>query len=135
MPFIDTILGPILEEEPPLGRPKTYEEYPDELPAFVQVHHQVGSEPILPLSKLEECNEPAMMPELIHEPQADEESPHNFGFVYEQNGNNRGKQRKEVRFLDLFSGAGGFHRGVTREPGFKGVAAVEWDETALYVAT
>lgn len=91
---------------------------------------EIGSEPIVPLSSLEPCLEPMEIPKLIFEPQKVGQPPHNFGYVYEHDGKNRGEVREEVRFIDLFAGSGGYHQGVTQVPGLKGVAAVEYWDTA-----
>lgn len=130
VPFKETILGPKLEEVPPIGVPKTYEEAPDGLPDYVQVFERIGLEPIIPLSSLKPCTEPEQLPDLCFERQQAGEPPHNFGFVYEQDGSNRREERTEIRFVDYFAGSGGFHQGVTQVPGFKGAAAVEWWDTA-----
>lgn len=129
-PFVDTIMGPGLIEEPPIGVTATYEEDQTGVPSFVQVYAEAGSEPIVPLSSLKPCFEPIDIPELVFEPQQVGHPPHNFGYVYEHDGNNLGEEREEIRFLDCFSGAGGFHQGMEQVPGFKGAAAVEYWETA-----
>jgi DNA (cytosine-5)-methyltransferase 1 len=122
-------MGPDLEEQPPNGVPATYEEARTGIPEYVKVWEEPGFEPIVPLSSLKPCSQPSKMPELMFEPQRPGQPPHNFGFVYEQDGTNRGKERKEIRSIDLFAGSGGFHQGVMQEPGFKGIAAVEmWDK-------
>ena len=123
-------MGPGLVEEPPIGIPATYEEDQAGLPVHVQVKEKAGSEPILPLSSLRPCLEPSEIPELMFERQQLGEPPHNFGFVYENNGKNRGEEREEIRFNDYFAGSGGFHQGVMQVSGMKGIAAVEWWETA-----
>ena len=123
-------MGRGLEEEPPIGVPATYDEDQSGLPSFVQVREKPGSEPVVPLSALKPCHEPSQLPELLYERQQVGQPPHNFGFVYEQDGTNRLEERGEIRFLDLFAGSGGFHQGVTQVDGFKGVAAVEYWRTA-----
>ncbi|CAB9524005.1 Modification methylase [Seminavis robusta] len=128
--FMETCMGPGLEEEPPIGVPATYEEDQTGLPTYVQVREKPGSEPILPLSSLKPCHDPSDKPDLLFEPQQIGQSPHNFGFVYENDGKNRGEEREEIKFLDLFAGAGGYHQGVMQVPGLKGVAAVEYWDTA-----
>lgn len=122
-------MGPGLVEDPPTGVPATYEEDQNGLPTHVQVRETAGSEPIVPLSSLKPCADPPRLPELLFEPQQVGQPPHNFGFVYENDGKNRGQERKEIPFIDLFAGSGGFHQGIMQVPGFKGVAAVEyWDK-------
>jgi len=123
-------MGPRLEEEPPIGVPATYEEDQTGLPTHVQVREKPGSEPIVPLSALAPCSEPSAMPELLFERQQVGQRPHNFGFVYENDGSNRGEEREEIQFIDFFAGSGGFHQGVMQEPKFKGIAAVEYWDTA-----
>jgi DNA (cytosine-5)-methyltransferase 1 len=123
-------MGPGLAEEPPIGVRATYEEDQTGVPAYVRVSEKLGSEPILPLSALQPCSTPANMPELMFEPQRVGQSPHNFGFVYENDGTNRGPEREDIPFIDLFAGSGGFHQGVMQAAGFKGVAAVEYWDTA-----
>ena len=130
VPFSETIMGSGLEEEPPINVPATYEEDQAGLPTHVQVREKPGSEPILPLSSLKPCSEPSQIPELMFERQKIGQPPHNFGYVYETDGKNRGEERKDIRFIDLFAGSGGFHQGVMQVHGFEGVAAVEYWETA-----
>lgn len=130
VPFRDTIMGPGLVEEPPIGVPATYDESEDGLPKYVQVREKVGYEPILPLSSLRPASEPSMIPELLFERQEVGQSPHNFGYVYEQDGSNRAEERGGIRFTSLFAGAGGFDQGVMQVPGFEASVAVEWWETA-----
>ena len=131
VPFKETFMGPAFEEEPPIDVPATYEEDQTGLPAYVQVREKHGSEPIVPLSSIKPCLEPSTMPELMFERQQMGQPPHNFGYVYEHDGKNRGEEReKAIEFIDLFAGSGGFHQGVMKVPGFQGVAAVEWWETA-----
>lgn len=131
VPFHETVMGPGLEEVPPIGVPATYEEEdPTGVPEYVQVYEKPGLEPIVPLSSLQPCATPSELPKLLFEPQQTGQPPHNFGFVYEQDGKNRVAERDEFPFIDLFSGSGGFHQGVMQVPGFKGVAAVEWWDTA-----
>ncbi|CAB9523497.1 methyltransferase 1 [Seminavis robusta] len=127
--FQDTIMGPGLEEEPPIGVQATYDEDQTGVPAYVQVRLKPGFERIVPLSSLKPCSKPSEMPELLYEPQQISQSPHNFGFVYENNGKNRGRERQgDIGFVDLFAGAGGFHQGFMQAGGFKGIAAVDdWD--------
>ena len=128
IPFADTAMGRRYEEEPPRNVPATYDEDRDGLPSHVQVHEKVGRHPILPLSALRECSEPSRLPKLLYERQQTNDRPHNFGFVYENDGTNRGAEREDIPFVDLFAGSGGFHQGVMQAPKFKGVAAVEyWD--------
>ena len=127
-------MGPGLVEEPPIDVPATYEEDQTGLPAYVQVREDPGSEPIVPLSSLTPCLEPSGMPELLFERQRVGQPPHNFGYVYENDGKNRSEERTEdIKFIDLFAGSGGYHQGVMQVPGFQGVAAVEWWDTAWYV--
>ena len=123
-------MGPGLEEQPPTDVRATYDEDQVGLPTHVQVREKPGDEPIVPLSALQPCHEPSKMPECMFERQQVGQAPHNFGFVYENDGSNRGEERKEVPFVDFFAGSGGFHQGVTQEPKFKGIAAVEWWDTA-----
>lgn len=130
IPFQDTVMGPGLVEEPPIGVQATYEEDQNGLPMHVQVREKAGTEPIVPLSSLKPCLEPSVVPELMFERQQVGQPPHNFGFVYENDGKNRGEEREEIPFIDLFAGSGGFHQGVMQVPGFKGIAAVEWWQTA-----
>jgi len=66
---METVLGPRLEEEPPIGVKATYEEDQTGLPTHVQVREKPGSEPIVPLSALKPCPEPSDMPELLFERQ------------------------------------------------------------------
>lgn len=134
VPFFDTILGPGLEEEPPIGVQATHEEERSGVPTHVQVREKPGLEPIIPLSSLKPSTEITTMPALMFERQQLGQPPMNFGYVYENDGNNRGEEREgDIRFIDLFAGSGGFHQGVTQVPGFKGVAAVEYWRTAWYV--
>jgi len=131
VPFRETVMGPGLEEEPPIGDPATYDEKDQTgVPEYVQVFVKPGLEPIVPLSALQPCITPSKLPLLLYEPQQVGQPPHNFGFVYENDGKNRVSEREEFPFIDLFSGSGGFHQGVMQVPGFKGIAAVEWWETA-----
>jgi DNA (cytosine-5)-methyltransferase 1 len=130
VPLKETIMGPGLEEEPPIGVPATYDEDQTGLPTHVQVREKPGAEPIVPLSALKACHEPSKMPECMFERQHVGQPPHNFGFVYENDGSNRGEERGEVPFVDFFAGSGGFHQGVTQEPKFHGTAAVEWWDIA-----
>lgn len=131
VPFQDTIMGPGLEEQPPMDVPATYDEDKTDVPTYVQVRETPGLEPIVPLSSLQPSLEPSDMPELLFEPQQIGQSPHNFGFVYENDGKNRGKERQEdIGSFDLFAGSGGFHQGVMQVSGFKGLAAVEWWDVA-----
>jgi DNA (cytosine-5)-methyltransferase 1 len=130
VPLKETIMGPELEEQPPIGVGATYDEDQAGLPTHVQVHEKSGAEPILPLSALQPCHEPSEMPLCIFERQQVGQSPLNFGFVYENDGSNRGEERTEIPFVDFFAGSGGFHQGVMQEPHFKGIAAVEWWDTA-----
>lgn len=130
VPFQETIMGQGLPEVPPNDVPATYEEDQEGLPTHVQVREDIGSYPILPLSALKPCLEPSKMPELLYERQRPGQKPHNFGFVFESDGKNRLEERKEIPFIDLFAGSGGFHQGVTQVPGFNGVAAVEYWDTA-----
>ena len=131
MPLEETILGPGLQEEPPINVPATYdEEDQTALPKYVQVREKPGSEPILPLSALTPCLEPSNMPECMFERQQVGQPPHNFGFVYENDGSSRGQERHTINFVDFFAGSGGFHQGVMQEPKFQGIAAVEYWDTA-----
>lgn len=127
--FQDTIMGKLLEEQPPIGVKATYEEDQDGVPEYVQVREKVGSEPILPLSALKVCPEPNIMPELLFEPQRLGQPPHDFGFVYENDGTNRGEERGDIQFIDTFAGSGGMHQGLSQVPNMTGIAAVEyWDK-------
>jgi len=130
IPFIDTVLGRHYEEEPPNGVPATYDEDRDGLPSYVQVREKIGRYPILSLSALKECAKPSHLPDLLYERQSSNGRPHNFGFVYENDGKNRGAEREEIPFVDLFAGSGGFHQGVMQVPKFRGVAAVEYWKVA-----
>ncbi|KAL3924399.1 MAG: hypothetical protein SGILL_001075 [Bacillariaceae sp.] len=128
--FSETLMGADLEEIPPVGVPATYDEEDQTgIPSYVKVWEEPGLEPIVPLSSLKPCTDPSDVPGLMFEPQRLGQPPHNFGYVYERDGTNRGKERKEIRTVELFAGSGGFHQGVMQEPGFKGIAAVEyWDK-------
>ena len=130
VPLEDTILGPALQEEPPIGVPATYEEDQTGLFTQVQVREKPGAEPILPLSALTPCQEPSKMPECMFERQQVGQPPHNFGFVYENDGSNRGAEREQINFVDFFAGSGGLHQGMMQEPKFEGIAAVEYWRTA-----
>ena len=130
VPLEETILGPALQEEPPIGVQATYEEDQTGLFTHVQVREKPGAEPILPLSALTPCQEPSNTPECMFERQKVGQPPHNFGFVYENDGSNRGAEREQINFVDFFAGSGGFHQGVMQEPKFEGIAAVEYWKTA-----
>jgi DNA (cytosine-5)-methyltransferase 1 len=124
-------MGRGLEEQPPNDVEATYDEDQTGIPAHVQVYEKPGLEPIVPLSSLTSCSEPSKMPELVFEPQQIGQPPHNFGFIYENDGTNRGKERTgDIPFFDFFAGSGGFHQGITQVPRFKGLGAVEYWEIA-----
>lgn len=123
-------MGPGLVEEPPIDVLATYDEDQTGLPNFVQVREKAGSEPIVPLSSLTPCSEPSKIPELLYERQQPGQPPHNFGYVYENDGKNRGEERGDMDFVDLFAGSGGYHQGVMQVPGMNGIAAVEYWKTA-----
>ena len=123
-------MGDNLVEEPPIGVKATYEEDQDGLPKYVQVREKPGTEPIVPLSSLKPASEPSTMPELLFERQQIGQPPHNFGFVYENDGSNRGEERENIRFTSLFAGSGGFDQGIMQVSDFEAVAAVEWWKTA-----
>jgi DNA (cytosine-5)-methyltransferase 1 len=56
-----------------------------------------------------------------------------FGYIYQPMTNpptRMGLRKKDIRVLELFSGAGLMHQGFKNIPGFKTVAAVELDELA-----
>lgn len=132
IPFAETVMGPGLNEEPPSGVAKTFEEEDKEgVPLFVQVREKAHFQPIVSLSSLKPCTEPSDMPELMYEPQEIGAPPHNFGFVYENDGTNRGAERDgKINYVDLFAGCGGSHQGLSQVPGLRGTAAVEWWDRA-----
>jgi len=94
--------------------------------SHVQVYQHVADLPVTDLKS--ESREVETTPSLIYEPQV----PGNwqkFGFFYEKNEVKRCGQRKDLRVLDLFAGAGGMSIGY-KNAGFKSVASVENDSSA-----
>jgi len=88
---------------------------------------------------------PEYLPNLVYEPRMEGDA-HTFGYVqYDcrrsstvkgNTGSNRAGIRPEpIRFLELFGGAGGMHRGLAAQPGFQPALMVESDPSAVQTFT
>jgi site-specific DNA-cytosine methylase len=101
--------------------------FPGGVGDFFQIRKDLGLFPLSSFSGV--CNDPATIPKLIYEPQT-LASRHTFGYVYDNNGNNRVGRRNEMRFVELCCGAGGMHQGY-KDAGFKTAMAVDNDDDAM----